>query len=54
VGLWILGAVVAVVIMVETLGLEYLGVAIPFGSIGGLVLYLIYYALFAQTVTWHR
>jgi hypothetical protein len=29
-------------------GPEYLGVALPFGSIGGLALYLIYYALFAE------
>jgi cyclophilin family peptidyl-prolyl cis-trans isomerase/tetratricopeptide (TPR) repeat protein len=29
-------------------GPEYLGVALPFGSIGGLALYLIYHALFAE------
>jgi hypothetical protein len=46
---WIGGAVVATAIIVPLLGLPFLGVAIPFGSIAGLVLYLIYYALFTQS-----
>ncbi len=48
IGLWILGAVVAAVVISARLGLVYLGVAIPFGSIAGLVIYLIYYALTAR------
>ncbi|MCO5207008.1 MAG: O-antigen ligase family protein [Anaerolineae bacterium] len=48
IALWIIGALVALIGFVLTKGWEYLGVAIPFGSIGGLVVYLIYYALFAQ------
>ncbi|MCA9968945.1 MAG: peptidylprolyl isomerase, partial [Anaerolineales bacterium] len=48
VALWVLGAVVTTLIIVQAMGLPFLGVAIPFGSIVGLVLYLIYYALFAQ------
>ena len=46
--LWILGAVIAAIGLTAALGMEFLGVAIPFGSIVGLILYLIYYALFAQ------
>lgn len=48
IALWVVGALVALSGFVLTKGWEYLGVAIPFGSIGGLVLYLIYYALFAH------
>ncbi|MCB8943693.1 MAG: peptidylprolyl isomerase [Ardenticatenaceae bacterium] len=51
VALWILGAVAATIGLTSVLGMEFLGVAIPFGSILGLILYLIYYALFAQTNT---
>ncbi len=46
IALWIGGAVAGALIIVSLLGLPYIGVAIPFGSIAGLVLYLIYYALF--------
>jgi tetratricopeptide (TPR) repeat protein/O-antigen ligase len=46
-GSWIGGALVALIILTFFYGPAYLGVAIPFGSIGGLVFYLIYYALFA-------
>lgn len=49
VALWVLGAVAGAVIITSALGMPYLGVAIPFGSIGGLVLYLVYYARFTQT-----
>ena len=48
IGLWIAGAALAGLIISQQLGAVYLGVAIPFGSITGLVLYLIYYALFAR------
>ncbi|MCA9958222.1 MAG: O-antigen ligase family protein, partial [Anaerolineales bacterium] len=47
--LWILGAVVATAVIVPTMGAPFFGVAVPFGSIIGLVLYLIYYALFAYS-----
>jgi Tfp pilus assembly protein PilF len=45
---WIGGAIVGALLIVSALGLPYLGVAIPFGSIAGLVLYLVYYALFTH------
>lgn len=45
---WIGGAVLATIVIARALGLEFLGVAVPLGSIGGLVLYLIYYSLFTQ------
>ena len=48
IGLWIAGAVASAVFLTQWLGAVFIGVAIPFGSIGGLVLYLIYYALFAS------
>ncbi len=48
VALWILGAILAAGIITTTMGLEFLGVAIPLGSILGLVAYLIYYALTAR------
>lgn len=47
VALWVLGAAAAAILITQELGIEYIGVAIPFGSIGGVVLYLIYYALFS-------
>ena len=49
VGLWIAGAAVGAVVITELLGAVYLGVAIPFGSIAGLAIYLVYYALFGST-----
>ncbi|MDX1688200.1 MAG: O-antigen ligase family protein [Candidatus Promineifilaceae bacterium] len=48
IGLWIVGAALSAVFLTQWLGAVFIGVAIPFGSIGGLVLYLIYYALFAS------
>lgn len=45
VALWIGGAFISFVLITRLLGMEYLGVAVPFGSIGGLILYLVYYAL---------
>jgi len=48
IGLWIAGAAVSAVFLTQWLGMVFLGVAIPFGSIGGLIIYLIYYALFAS------
>lgn len=47
-GLWIAGGILAAIVLTRVLGAVYLGVAIPFGSIGGLIVYLIYYALFAR------
>ncbi len=47
IGLWIAGAAVSLGVIASSLGWEYLGVAIPFGSIIGLVVYLVYYALTA-------
>lgn len=46
---WIVGAVLFTLLIVWRMGLPFLGVAIPFGSILGLIVYLIYYALTAQT-----
>ncbi len=47
IGLWVgMGFLMAIVFSLWR-GPEYLGVAFPFGSIGGLVLYLVYYALFS-------
>jgi cyclophilin family peptidyl-prolyl cis-trans isomerase/tetratricopeptide (TPR) repeat protein len=46
IGLWIGGAVVATAVIVPAMGPPFLGVAVPFGSIIGLVIYLVYYALF--------
>ncbi|GAB4150312.1 MAG: hypothetical protein Fur0021_12680 [Candidatus Promineifilaceae bacterium] len=48
IGLWIGGAVLGGVFITLWLGPPFLGVAVPFGSIVGLILYLIYYALFAH------
>ena len=48
---WIGGAVLFGVVFSLLRSPSYLGVAIPFGSIAGLVLYLIYYALFAPGQT---
>lgn len=47
-GLWFLVGTVLTIIFVRWQGIEFFGVAFPFGNIAGLVLYLIYYALFAQ------
>ncbi|MCB9422426.1 MAG: O-antigen ligase family protein [Ardenticatenaceae bacterium] len=46
---WIGGAVLITLLITQTMGMPFLGVAIPFGSILGLIVYLIYYALTAQT-----
>ncbi|HEX6386335.1 MAG TPA: hypothetical protein VF177_16815, partial [Anaerolineae bacterium] len=48
IGLWIGVGVAVAAGFALWRGPEYVGVALPFGSIGGLVLYLIYYALFAE------
>ncbi len=45
VGLWIAGAALGGILLTYILGLPFLGVAIPFGTIASLVLYLIYYAV---------
>ncbi|MEJ2749308.1 MAG: O-antigen ligase family protein, partial [Anaerolineae bacterium] len=45
---WIVGAVLFALLITQRMGMPFLGVAIPFGSIMGLVVYLIYYALTAQ------
>lgn len=49
IGFWLAGALVGALAITELLGPVYLGVAIPFGSIAGLALYLVYYALFGST-----
>lgn len=49
IGFWIGGAIVGALLITQWLGIVFIGVAIPFGSIAGLVLYLMYYALFAST-----
>jgi cyclophilin family peptidyl-prolyl cis-trans isomerase/tetratricopeptide (TPR) repeat protein len=48
IGLWIGVGVITAVAFTLWGGAVYIGVALPFGSILGLVLYLIYYALFAN------
>ena len=48
IGLWIGVGLLTALVFSLWRGPEYLGVALPFGSIGGLALYLIYYALFAE------
>ncbi|MFQ5420398.1 MAG: hypothetical protein ACE5EY_08540, partial [Anaerolineae bacterium] len=48
--LWVVGAVVTTFIVTARLGMEYLGVAIPLGSILGVVVYLMIYALTARPV----
>ena len=48
VGLWIGGAVLGGILLTLWLGPPFLGVAVPFGSIIGLIIYLIYYALFSH------
>lgn len=48
IGLWIAGAAIVGITFSLWRGPVYLGVAIPFGSILGLVLYLIGYALFSE------
>ncbi len=48
VGLWFAGAIAASIVAMAVGGAVYLGVAAPFGSIIGLVIYLIYYALFGR------
>lgn len=45
------GAAVGLIVLTRLLGNEYLGVAIPFGSLFGLVLYLIYHAIFGRATT---
>ena len=47
-GLWIGGAFVAAVVVVAAADPVYLGVAVPTGVITGVILYLIYYALFGR------
>ncbi|MDX1413067.1 MAG: tetratricopeptide repeat protein, partial [Candidatus Promineifilaceae bacterium] len=48
IGLWIGGALLGAFLALAVLGPIYLGVAIPTGTIVGLVGYLFYYALFAR------
>lgn len=48
VGLWIGTGLLVTAVFAVWRGPIYFGVALPFGSIGGLVLYLVYYALFAR------
>jgi cyclophilin family peptidyl-prolyl cis-trans isomerase/Tfp pilus assembly protein PilF len=49
IGLWIGVGVLTAVAFIIWRGPVYFGVALPFGSIAGLVLYLIYYALFSDS-----
>ncbi len=46
--LWFIMGIVLSIVFVSWQGPEFFGVAFPFGNIAGLVLYLIYYALFAH------
>jgi tetratricopeptide (TPR) repeat protein len=48
IGLWVGGGIAGSLIITALLGMPFLGVALPFGSIIGLILYLIYYALVAR------
>ena len=48
VGLWIAGALLAIFATVIFANPVYLGVAVPTGVIGGVIVYLIYYALFGR------
>ncbi|HUM70067.1 MAG TPA: peptidylprolyl isomerase, partial [Chloroflexota bacterium] len=48
IGLWIGTGLLVTAVFAVWRGPIYFGVALPFGSIGGLVLYLVYYALFAR------
>jgi tetratricopeptide (TPR) repeat protein len=48
VGLYIGGAIAGGISIVAILGMPFLGVAIPSGSIAGLIIYLIYYAIVAR------
>ena len=52
--LWFAMGIILTVIFVSWQGPEFFGVAFPFGNIAGLVLYLIYYALFARSVPGHE
>ncbi|UCC50453.1 MAG: O-antigen ligase family protein, partial [Anaerolineaceae bacterium] len=45
IGLWIGGGLLGGVVISSLLGRPFLGVAVPFGTIMGVVIYLIYYAL---------
>jgi cyclophilin family peptidyl-prolyl cis-trans isomerase/tetratricopeptide (TPR) repeat protein len=49
IGLWVGVGVVTAVAFAVYREIVYVGVALPFGSIAGLIIYLIYYALFAKT-----
>jgi tetratricopeptide (TPR) repeat protein len=48
VGLWVAGAALAALIATAMAGPVYLGVAVPTGIILGVIVYLIYYALFGR------
>ncbi len=48
IGLWIGVGLLVMGLFMTWQGSVYFGVALPFGSIGGLVMYLVYYALFAR------
>ncbi|MFZ0544332.1 MAG: hypothetical protein WAM60_02770, partial [Candidatus Promineifilaceae bacterium] len=48
IGLYIGGAIVSGVTIVAILGMPFLGVALPSGTIVGLILYLVYYAIVAR------
>ena len=49
IGFWIGFGFLVAILFNNALGSEYLGVAFPFGSILGLILYLIYFALFGES-----
>ncbi|MCP4359438.1 MAG: tetratricopeptide repeat protein [Chloroflexi bacterium] len=48
IGLWVGAGLLTTAVFVVWRGTIFFGVAFPFGTIGGLILYLIYYALFAK------
>ncbi|HSH03963.1 MAG TPA: peptidylprolyl isomerase [Anaerolineae bacterium] len=49
--LWFGGAIITTIFFVQWMGPVFFGVSLPFGSIGGLVLYLIYYAIYTRPET---
>ena len=54
IGAWVGGALIGALLSVTLFDPIYLGVAIPTGTILGLILYLFYYALFARPKISHR
>jgi cyclophilin family peptidyl-prolyl cis-trans isomerase len=47
-GTWVGGAIFSSVVVTQAMGAEFFGVAVPLGSMLGLITYLVYYALSAK------